>query len=64
MVVVTEEVLKEKHPGNWIVLLSDGRYFVGKTPDEAFAQVPKDAEIRDVFRSPRREGDLLLFTLN
>jgi hypothetical protein len=61
MVIITEEILREKYPGNWIVLLSDGRYFVGKTPDQALSQVPRDADIRDVFRSPRRGGDRLLF---
>lgn len=61
MVLVGEETLKEKHPGNWIVMLSDGRYFVGKTPDEAFSQVPMDADVKDVFRSPKQGGDRLLF---
>lgn len=61
MAVVSEEVLKAKYPDKWIVLLSDGRYFVGKTPDQALSKVPKNVDIKDVFRSPRRGGDRLLF---
>lgn len=61
MAPVSEETLRERYPGNWIVMLSNGRYFVGRTPDEAFSQVPEDSDVKDVFRSPRKGGDRLLF---
>lgn len=60
MATLSEEELKQKHEGKWVILLADGSYYVADTPGKALAQAPRDATIKDIFRSPRK-GELLLF---
>jgi hypothetical protein len=56
----TELELKRKYEGKWIVLLSDGSYFVGSTPNEALSNVKEAKTIKEIFRSPMKD-ELLLY---